>query len=62
MPTHASAERSSVGRMRPTGGWGGTHADSRPIGAGPTTIGVSVWLAGVGPVPALHLTAPPMLA
>ena len=27
----------------------------------PPTIGVSVWLAGVGPVPALHLTAPLML-
>ena len=27
----------------------------------PPTVGVSVWLAGVGPLPALHLTAPLML-
>jgi len=27
----------------------------------PPTLGVSVWLAGVGPVPALHLTAPLMV-
>lgn len=27
----------------------------------PPTVGVSVWLAGVGPVPALHLTAPLMV-